>query len=317
MPRTNSGATMGGVAGLVDFATYHEAVSRAVVALDAHTEEPGRFRGRLDAGISGDIHVFDVEANSHAVHRSTDLIAHARTRFLKFSLIRKGTGVIVQEGRETLLRPGDMALYDTDKPYSLVFGDDICMSIVMFPVELLDIPPDLLSRITATRLDRTSSVGTLIRPYLSTLTQHIAEVDGFVARRLFRTAFDMVYTLLVAELGDAATATSRSGLMRQVVDYIDEHLAEPDLNPVQIAASHFISVRQLQALFSEHHTTVSAVVRTRRLDRSYDDLMNPALAGRSVTRIALDNGFVNAAHFSRTFRAHFGVPPSGIRRDRS
>lgn len=41
--------------------------------------------------------------------------------------------------------------------------------------------------------------------------------------------------------------------------------------------------------------------------------MNPILAARSVTSIGLDNGFLDAAHFSRTFRRHFGVPPSSIR----
>jgi transcriptional regulator GlxA family with amidase domain len=41
--------------------------------------------------------------------------------------------------------------------------------------------------------------------------------------------------------------------------------------------------------------------------------VNPARSDRSVTMIALANGFVDAAHFSRTFRAHYGVPPSALR----
>jgi len=317
MPETILGLPAMDIAGLQDFASYRATVSHAVVALDVRTEEPERFRGRLEAGITGDIHLFDVQANAHAVHRTPALIACAPQRYFKFSLIERGTGMIVQEGREAALQPGDMALYDTDKPYSLVFDDDIRMSIVMFPRELLDIPSELLSRITAMRLDGANGVGAMIRPYLSTLTHQIGEVDGHIARRLFRTAFDMVGTLLESELGNATTATTHDDLMRRILDYIDEHLSEPDLNPTQIASAHFISVRHLHALFSEQGTTVSTVVRTRRLDRCYDDLVNPALTSRSVTSISLDNGFVDAAHFSRTFRTHFGVPPSSIRRDRS
>ena len=317
MPEPLLDARAARVADLEDFVSYRATVSRAVVALDVRAEDPDRFRGRLEAGITGDIHLFSVDANAHAVHRTPALIAGAPQRYFKFSLIERGTGMIVQDGRETTLRPGDMAVYDTDKPYSLVFDDDIRMSIVMFPRELLDIPSDLLSRITAMRLDGANGVGAMIRPYLSTLTHQIGEVDGHIARRLFRTAFDMVGTLLESELGSATTATSHDDLMRRILDYIDEHLAEPDLNPSQIAAAHFISVRHLHALYSDQGSTVSTVIRARRLDRCYDDLVNPVLATRSVTSIALENGFVDAAHFSRTFRAHFGVPPSSVRRERS
>ena len=79
------------------------------------------------------------------------------------------------------------------------------------------------------------------------------------------------------------------------------------------AAAHFISVRHLHALFSTHSTSVSTTIRTRRLERTYDELVNPAYSDRSVTMIALANGFVDGAHFSRTFRSHYGVPPSALR----
>lgn len=298
---------------LEDFSSYRATVSHAVVALDVHADDPDRFRGRLDAAVSGDIHLFDVQATSHAVHRTPALVAGAPQHYFKFSLIEHGTGMIVQDGRETTLRAGDMGLYDTDKPYSLVFDDDVRMSIVMFPRELLDIPADLLSRITAVRLDGESRIGEMVRPYLSTLAHQITRVDGHIARRLLRTAFDMVGTLLEYQLGDATKSTTQDTLMRRILDYVDEHLSDADLSPSQIAAAHFISVRRLHALFSEQGTTISTVVRARRLDRCYDDLVNPLLSERSVTNIALGNGFVDAAHFSRTFRSHFGVTPSSLR----
>jgi AraC-like DNA-binding protein len=296
-----------------DFAGYKATVSRAVVALDVHTDRPEHFRGRLDAGITGDIHLFDVCADAHGVHRTPALIARAPQHYLKFSLIEEGSGIIVQDGRETFLRPGDMALYDTDKPYSLVFDDASRMSIVMFPRELLEIPADMLTGITAVRLDGAEGIGGMIRPYLSALTRQIGEVDGHIARRLFRTAFDMVGTLLESQLGSVPAVGAHEALVRRILDYIDDHLSQPDLNPAQIAAAHFISVRHLHGLFSDRGTTVSTLIRTRRLDRSYEDLVNPLYASRSVTTIALDNGFVDAAHFSRTFRSHFGVPPSTVR----
>ncbi|WP_404430845.1 helix-turn-helix domain-containing protein [Microbacterium lacus] len=40
---------------------------------------------------------------------------------------------------------------------------------------------------------------------------------------------------------------------------------------------------------------------------------NPAHANRSVAEVARASGFTEAAHFSRAFRAPYGVPPSAVR----
>ncbi|WP_314173835.1 AraC-like ligand-binding domain-containing protein [Streptomyces winkii] len=300
---------------LQDLAAYRAKVSHAVVSLDLHSGEPDRFRGRLRAGTTGDIHLFDMHADAHAVHRTPVLIDRAPQQYFKFSLIEQGTGMIVQDGRETELRPGDMALYDTDKPYSFLFDDWARMSVVMFPRELLDIPAGLLAGLTAVRLDGTSGVGAMVRPYLSALSHQLGQVDGHMARRLFRTAFELVGTLLEDSLPSASAAGDHDALRRRILDYIDENLARPDLCPAQIAAAHFISVRRLHALFSDQSTTVSTVIRTRRLERCYDELVNPLLNGRPVTAIGRAHGFADATHFSRAFRAHFGVPPSAVRRE--
>lgn len=298
---------------LVGFDQYRATVSDAVVALDVHSEQPDRFQGRLDGGTAGDIHVFDIWAAEHSVHRTPALVARAPQHYFKFTLVEHGGGLIVQEGRETALRAGDMTIYDTDKPYSLLFDDAVRMSIVMFPKQLLDIPAETLAHLTAVRLDGSTGVGAMIRPFVSSLAHEVTEVDGHVARRLFRTAIDMVGTLLEANLANALNTGAHDAIVRRILDYIDDNLTAPELNPAQIAAAHFISVRHLHALFSAQGTTVSTVIRTRRLERCYDDLVNPLRSERSVTAIALDNGFIDPAHFSRTFRAHFGVPPSTVR----
>src|SRR6478609_38214 len=108
-------------ADLLDFSAYRATVSRAVVSLDVHAGDPDGFRGRLETGTTGDIHVFDITADEHAVHRTPALVARAPQHYFKFTVVEQGDGLIVQEGRETALRAGDMTVYDTDKPYSLLF----------------------------------------------------------------------------------------------------------------------------------------------------------------------------------------------------
>ncbi len=295
------------------FSAYRAAVSQSVVPLDVHTEHPDGFVGDLDSSGAGDIHVFHIRASEHAVHRSHSLIARGSSKYYKFSLLLEGDGLIVQEGRETILRTGDMAIYDTDRPYSLVFDDVVRMGIVMFPKELIDLPSETVRSLTARRFPGDHGVGAMVRPYLAQLVNQSDGLSGHLVRRLARSAVDMVGTLLEEHAADQPPTRGHEAIMRRVLDYIDDHLTSPDLCPAELAAAHYISVRHLHALFSAHGISVSTTIRTRRLDRAYDQLVSPSYSNQSVTTIALANGFVDPAHFSRTFRARYGMPPTAAR----
>jgi AraC-like DNA-binding protein len=54
--------------------------------------------------------------------------------------------------------------------------------------------------------------------------------------------------------------------------------------------------------------------REGRRDPTPHDLLDPALAARPVSAIAARWGLVDPAHFSRLFRAAYGVPPLEYRR---
>lgn len=311
MPETPSSALP--ASPLVGFDDYRAAVSHAVVPLDVHTEDPAAFGGQLDSGGSGDIHVLHIRADEHSVHRSEALIARGACKYYKFSLLLEGQGLLVQDRRETALRAGDMAIYDTDRPYSLVFDDQVRLGIVMFPKELIELPAATMGELTARRFGGDTGVGTMVGSYLAQLVQQAEGLGGHIARRLARSAVDLVGSLLEEQASLRPSSGGNASIMREVLDYIEVHLSSPDLCPAEIAAAHFISVRHLHALFSTQGTSVSTTIRTRRLERTYDELVSPARADRSVTQIALGHGFADPAHFSRTFRGHFGVPPSAVR----
>ncbi|WP_416442839.1 helix-turn-helix domain-containing protein [Leucobacter sp. HNU] len=61
---------------------------------------------------------------------------------------------------------------------------------------------------------------------------------------------------------------------------------------------------------------MSAYIRSQRLEHCRRDLTNPALTDRPVSAIAARWGFIDAAHFSRVFRAHFGSTPREVRAQR-
>jgi AraC-like DNA-binding protein len=127
---------------------------------------------------------------------------------------------------------------------------------------------------------------------------------------------DLLIVALAERLDRGATiapATRRRALLASVQRYIDQRLADPELSSRRIAAAHHVSLRYLHKLFEAQSTTVGGWIRQRRLERCRQDLLDPALAQMPVSAIGARWGLPDPAHFSRVFRAAYGLPPAEYR----
>jgi AraC-like DNA-binding protein len=296
-----------------DFTEFRTAVSQSFVPLHV-TDGGDGFRGRIRSSGADGVQVSEVTASPHVVERTPELIARGDRRYYKLSLVLAGTSLLVQDGRQAVLRPGDVALYDTHRPYSLVFEEDFRTLVVMFPQRLIDLPPELVGRLTAVRMSGKEGVGNVVVPFLAQLGGNLEQLAGPAGARLAHSAIDLLGTLVATEL-DLANTDPHHELMRRIRAHIDANLPSADLGPARIAAEHFISTRHLHGLFQEQGTTVAGWIRTRRLEHCRRDLLDPVHAGRPVAAIAARWGFVDAAHFSRVFKSAFGRAPSELRRE--
>jgi AraC-like DNA-binding protein len=297
-----------------NFRDYRQAVVSSFVPLDVSRVSADPFWGRLRSVDFDDAHVHEVTASQHMVERTESLVAVSDERFYKASLQVSGTGMLIQDGREALLQPGDLAIYDTARPYSMIFEQDMRMLVLMFPREQLGLPPDMMRQLTAHRFSSTDGLGAMIIPFLQNVSQNLDRVGGATGPRLVRTAIDLITTMFANELDlEADPRDSHQLLMQQVRHYIETNLGSPELSPTQIAAAHFISTRHLHGLLREKGTTVSTWIRERRLENCRRDLIEPLNAHLSVGAIAARWGFVEAAHFSRVFKAAYEMSPSELR----
>ena len=293
---------------------FRAAVSESFVPLQVSTSGPDRFRGVIRGASVDEVHVNEVRATSHVVERTPELIARSDRSYFKLSLMLAGTGMLIQDDREAVLQAGDLAVYDTDRPYSLVFDDDFRTMVVMFPKHLISLPSDMIGQLTAVRISGQGGLGGMVVPYLTQLAGNLDQLAGTTGARLAHSALDLVTTVFTRELGlDGVSADPHRALVQRIRSYIDRNLASTDLGPASIASAHFISTRHLHGLFQEQGVTVSTWIRTRRLEQCRRDLLDPMLADRPVAAIAARWGFVDAAHFSRAFKSAFGISPSEYR----
>jgi transcriptional regulator GlxA family with amidase domain len=111
--------------------------------------------------------------------------------------------------------------------------------------------------------------------------------------------------------------TRESALLARVQSFALGRLGDPTLTPAALAAAHHISVRTLHRLFRSDNSTVAGWIRHHRLEACRRALLDPALSDRSVQGVAAGWGFTNATHFSRLFKATYGLTATEYRqRDR-
>lgn len=308
------------VAHASNFPEWKRLVSESFVPLEATPVQPGpaAFSGRLTGRRLRELAIVQVDAMPHCVERTPELINGADGGFYKLSLQLSGTGILVQDGREAVLEPGDLAIYDTGAPYTLTFHEQFTTLVLMFPKQLLGLAPEDMAEMTAVRLGRGHRLGRAVVPFLTQIGRMLPELDGPIGHRLAMNTVDLLSTLLADEahaLPDAE-AGGQERLLRRVQHFIDGQLANPDLSPGYIAAAHFMSVRSLHKLFEDSGTTAAAWIRARRLDGARRDLADPLQADVPVGAIGARWGLPDPAHFSRVFRAAYGQSPSAYRAGR-
>ncbi|WP_411719611.1 helix-turn-helix domain-containing protein [Mycetocola sp.] len=297
----------------LDFTRFREQVSQSFVPLHVTSDRPEPFRGDIRAAGTDDVHLSVVTAGEHTITRTPELIARTESRFFKLGLQLSGTGLLIQDNREAVLRPGDLAIYDTNTPYSLMFEDSFASAVLMVPHRFIELPTDSLRGLTATTISGEHGLGRVVAQFLAGLSGELDQLDGSVGARLAQHAVDLVTTMFAQELDVVRDADRpHRSMLRRVQSYIDSRLASTELSPSSIAAAHYISTRHLHAIFHEDGLTVSSWIRSRRLDRCRRELADP-LSPHPVSQIAARWGFAEAAHFSRAFRAEFGEAPSAVK----
>jgi len=74
--------------------------------------------------------------------------------------------------------------------------------------------------------------------------------------------------------------------------------------------------RQLYNAFCDEPDGVAGYVLAQRLEACRRDIEDRRLDATSITELAMRRGFNHPAHFSRAFKARFGVTPSECRAQR-
>ncbi|WP_051768249.1 helix-turn-helix domain-containing protein [Sphingobium sp. DC-2] len=210
------------------------------------------------------------------------------------------------------LSAGDLTLLDSERYFTLETstGSSQMLGYIPFAEVMHGIPSAALP--SPRRMESDDALAALAAPLMASLAQQMDRLDGEGGRCARQLLVELTRGLINRQ-------RQRPVLVEPIPDprvrhFIDAHLADPDLNPANIASGCNISVRRLHRIFSTTPWSACSWIRKERLERCRRDLTDPALSDLSVTQIAFRWGFNDAAHFSRAFRSAYGESPSEARR---
>ncbi|MFD5563409.1 AraC-like ligand-binding domain-containing protein [Kitasatospora griseola] len=293
-------------------------LSRALVPVEVVPLAGQPIEGHLASHRLGYVRISTLEADAARVSRTAALIARDRRTEpeVGVGVQVSGRAVLEQDGRRAEVPAGGLVLYDTTRPYSIDYPERFRTHLFHLPRRLLGVPERELRRVAGTVVTPTEGCGPVLLPFLSTLAGSAHSYSAPVGDRLAGSVADLLSTL-VAQLTAARTADGprpqNDHMVRRVREHIDRHLSDPELSPETIARAHRISVRYLHRLFESEGVTVSRLIQQRRLDACAQELRRRGHTAPTVSAVAQRWGFVRPAHFSRAFRAVYGVSPSDWR----
>jgi AraC-like DNA-binding protein len=251
-----------------------------------------------------------VAGTPHAVRRTAAVIERSPADAIAVYLTLRGDASFSYPDGTRVLRPGNILVWETDRPFGREFARGL---------------EELVVKVPRAALAGRCEVPRLREPVIATLGagggngQHaraLARMTGRATRASrplpasAGTVLDLVAVLAAGRA--AAPATAHRAAARC---YVEEHLTDPKLGADQVARAIGISERQLSRVFAAAGTSVPRHILSRRLRLAYSLLSGGSGGDRTVADIAAQCGFTSVTYFSHAFRAHFGQRASDIRRE--
>jgi AraC-like DNA-binding protein len=281
----------------------------ALIGLDVQASEP-LVATELNVRLPR-VDLARVEGSAHAVRRTREVIDRSPADAIAVYLSLRGDAWFESPDGSYLLRPGDLLLCETDRPFARGFRRGLRELVVKVDRATL-----------AHRSGRDDIRGPVIASFRDEPTSNqyaraLAKITGRATRtEEALTPGEGTVLDLIAVLAGARAAAPATAHRAAAGSYIEEHLTYPGLGAEQVAVAIGISERQLSRVFAADGTSIPRHILSRRLHLAYCMLSSGAATEGTdtVADIAARCGFTSVTYFSHVFRQHFGHRASDIRR---
>jgi len=274
------------------------------------------FEGSIRVKQLGSIACAEISSTSQRIFHDKIRPAPGMGPFCVVCLQLEGSAVVAQAGRESVLEPNDLVVRCSRRPSEMLFASFSKQLVFKVPYAL-ERPRLAQAEFSyGAKIDGKYGAGVPISQFFRSLW---ANID------LLSVATYPMFEANISNMTELALALTANGIehcgptvrhihLRRIIEHIETNLADPTLNPADIARQHGFSLRYLHKIFDVTGQTVSEYIRHRRLKRCCEDLMDPTSRHLHIGQLSMRWGFTDPAHFSHVFRDRYGQSPREFRK---
>ncbi|MFD2064935.1 AraC family transcriptional regulator [Paraburkholderia solisilvae] len=233
-------------------------------------------------------------------------------QFVYLAVVRSGGVTIEMTGQTHNTGAGSMLLIDLEEPHLQRFDRHSEAIVIRVPRKIL--------------ADR----GGFRERRLGLLTPDMAEPDVravsesvvLVGQQGGRTSLELrrrqgehlldILSVIIDDPYGLARRRSSSATLLRAKRFISQNIGNADLSVSLIASAVGASEAHLHRLFRADGYSLMRYVLCHRLELAAELLARRSERRLHIKEVAYRCGFVNAAHFSRTFRRRFGISPRAV-----
>jgi AraC-like DNA-binding protein len=271
------------------------------------------FRADLRSYALGSILLGMTRASGQRFRRTPQTIARSGVDHLILQLYVKGGYEGVAGATPIRVEPGDICLLDlaqTLETRARAFENvTLVVPRPMFDARLLQVD-DLHGLV----LPASGALAPLLARHLSALFEYAPRMTFDECQAVVEGTVSLVAACLKGELERRyadRNVTANASLFR-VRQHIEAQLSNPDLSADAVAMQFGLSRASLYRLFAPIGG-IAEYIRGRRLHRAFFDLAATGARGVRISEIARRWHLGTDAHFTRSFKAAYGITPRAAR----
>jgi AraC family transcriptional regulator, positive regulator of tynA and feaB len=291
-------------------AFWTESICQSFAHVDIRPIGPTLVSGHFEFVEVGSVKLVRFDSSPQCYRRDARLVSKAGSDEFMFDFQRRGRSSMVQAGNQGNIEPGYGVLYDARRPFEdrLDGPEQRCeLLIATVPASsLLRMFPQA-ERLCAKPVPLSGAIPRSIAAFVRAAI-HLSNARPGHAE----TNIVAYLSTLLRLAGGEDHQLTRAELFGLIDTYLTANIATiPSAHAV--AAAFGVSERTFHRIFADHHTTFERHVLQQRVELFRNLLPRPSLSKMSIAALAMQCGFADAAHATRTFRNFFGVTPRDFR----
>lgn len=287
-----------------------EQVCRTYVPVEVEGLDRKRFNATLQSCKIGRTNLSRVKTTAARYQRTSANIRTSDHGEYLLTLLTQGRLDFEQHDRTAKLGAGDLCLFDTAQPYHVNCSDGYEAIHLKIPRAEFDRRLPTAEKLSAMRVANEGRYAQLAATMMASTVELVSEDP---TQQLAGTLLDLVSLAFDESFNELSQDNSRyAKIVARAQEAINDNLFDPAFDLALVPAQIGVSSRTLSRAFAQVGLTPARWMWARRLDAAQDMILSSKSI--SVSEVAMSCGFNDFSHFSRAFKAKFGVTPSSLLR---